>query len=60
MPLARADSFQRLVHIKDYGISNHFKAKWEDFRESYDPRGLHSERRAQIKKNDITEMYNSY
>lgn len=60
MPLARAETFQRLTHLADYGLGNYFKAKWEDFRETYDPRSLHSERRAQIKKNDITEMYNAY
>jgi hypothetical protein len=46
--------------LSDYGLSNYFKAKWQDFEETYDPRSLHNERRAQIKKNDITEMYNNY
>lgn len=60
LPLARSESFQRLTHLSDYGLGNYFKAKWKDFEESYDPRSLHNERRAQIKKNDITEMYNNY
>lgn len=60
LPLARSESFQRLTHLGDYGLSNYFKAKWQDFEETYDPRSLHNERRAQIKKNDITEMYNNY
>jgi hypothetical protein len=33
MPLARADSFQRLTHLKDFGLKNFFAAKWEDFKE---------------------------
>jgi hypothetical protein len=60
LPLARSESFQRLTHLKDYGLGEYFKAKWKDFEESYDPRALHNERRAQIKANDIVEMYNNY
>lgn len=60
LPLAKAQSFQRLSHLPDYGIGKFFTAKWQDFRETYDPRALHSERRRQIKQNDITEMYNAY
>jgi hypothetical protein len=46
LPLARSESFQRLTHLKDYGLGEYFKAKWKDFEESYDPRALHNERRA--------------
>lgn len=60
LPLARANSFQRISHLKDFGIKNWFDAKWKDFEETYDPRALHNERRKQIKKNDVVEMYNVY
>jgi hypothetical protein len=46
LPLARSESFQRLTHLKDYGLGEYFKARWKDFEESYDPRALHNERRA--------------
>ena len=60
LPLARSESFQRLTHLPDYGLKEYFKAKWKDFEESYDPRSLHNERRAQIKAQDITQMHNNY
>lgn len=63
LPLRRAQAFQKLKKLGSIGVTNAFKAWWENLKDDYDPRLLHNYQQHRINSQidkDSVKMYNQY